>query len=375
MTQKIYIKPVPRTSVLGITTKSSDYIEGFDKNGQKTMVPATRAAIKRNGAKVTTMALPVSWETNKFKVFDTTTKAENPYYNTEEPIPSNWLASESMLRKSPHITWQMYYELKHNALPNTYTQDRHFFDRQQDRKHRSDITGSNYHYLEALGKSFYDGITILNLEIPEDEIWYLAFKESAKSVDSKFATNIEDAQTKPNALFYIVDEQLEDAQVLNEFALEDEAMAKFNELKTKFTPISRYQFAVLLDLTTTHAISDEKITTSIRGYLTKGQKRDTQAQRHESEKIYKTFLRFYDEFVDANKRADFNALYLIKEGVNREVLRKRENEYWWIPKGENNQAENLGRETSLLKKLKDRKNSDIVAELKDQIISKGVTFE
>lgn len=368
MTQKIYIKPVPRTSVLGITTKSSDYIEGFDKNGQKTMIPATRAAIKRNGAKVTTMALPVSWETNKFKVFDTTTKADNPYFNSEEPIPSNWLQNEPMLRKSQYITWQMFYELKHNVLPNTYTQDRHFFDRQQDRKQK-------YNYLESLSKSFYDGITILDLDLAEDEIWYLAFKESAKSVDSKFAINIEDAQNKPHALFYIVDEQLEDAQVLNEFALEDEAMAKFNELKTKFTPISRYQFAVLLDLTTTHAISDEKITTLIRSYLTKGQKRETTAQRHESEKIYKTFLRYYDEFVDANKRADFNARYLIKEGVNREVLRKKENEYVWLPKGENNTPESLGREESLMKKLKDRKNADIVAELKDQIISKGVTFE
>ena len=169
MTQKIYIKPVPRTSVLGITTKSSDYIEGFDANGQKIMIPASRAAIKRNGAKVTTMSLPVSYQTGKFRVFDTTTKAPNPYYNSLEPIPSNWLANESMLRKSEYITWQMYYELKHNVVPNTYTQDRHMFDRQQDRKAISPVTNAPYHYLETLGKAFYDGITILDLEIAEDE--------------------------------------------------------------------------------------------------------------------------------------------------------------------------------------------------------------
>lgn len=371
MTQKIYIKPVPRTSVLGVTTKQVDYIDGYDANGNKMQIAATKAPIKRFSTKVTNMGLPVSWETGKFRVFDTTTKADNPYYGDKNDldIPSQWLNQETMLRKTPYITWQMYYELKHNVAPNTYTQERHSYDKTQ---HRGK---SQWSYLETLSKGFYDGITVLDLDIPEDEIWYLAFKLSANNVMSKFAINIEDAQNKPNALFYIVDEDVEDAQVVSEYDLEDQAMAKYYEIKTKLGKDVRYQLAVLLDLTTTHAISDDKVLTLLRNYLTKGSRRETAAQRAESKIIYSKFLKYYDDYVDATRRAEFNARYLLKEGVNREVIRKKENEYLWLPNGEMNAPENLGREETVIKKLKDKKNADIVAELKEQIMAKGVTFE
>lgn len=363
---KIYIKPVPRTSPFGITTKSSDTIRTFDRDGREVQLAAVKDRIKRHGAKQTRLCLPISNQTGRFIVFPEGL-VENPYYKNKESIPSNWIEKSDYLRKTEKISYQQYYELKHDVEQGKYTTN------------RTDISNSKIKvsptYFETLSREFYDGITVLDLSIPEDEIWYLAIKESAKNITSKFATSLEDSYEKPKALFYIADEAKEDAAEVNQYDMFDTAVANFTAIKNKLSATQRYQFAVVLQLVNTHAITDEKVTKMIREYVYKTQNVETSSQRLASKENLEKFHKYFNMLSNANTLVEFNLLYLIQEGLNQEVLRKRDNEYIWVPSGRDNGVESLGRWETLVKTLKDPKNFDILTELKDQIKARGVNFE
>ena len=368
-TQKIYLRPAPRTSSQGLTTKSVDTVSSRDMiNDTGVTYQAQRSTIKRGQAKNTIMSLPVSGLTGNFIVFGQDL-VDNPYHKSKIAVPSEWLDKESYLRNTPMITQQMFYELKHNAVPNTYNVKRNDFTVATGR--RPELVT----YFEKISRPFYDGLNVLDTSNPIDEIWYLAIKESAKNITSKFASSIEEMYERPNCAFYIVDEAIEDAMEVNQYELYDATIGKISELNSKFTAKVRYQLAVVLDLVNTHTLSDDKIKKVLRDYVKRAEDTSNNAKKEQSQNILKSFNRYFDMYSDANYRIEFNTIYLVKECQNQGILIKKENEFIWIPSGENSIAESLGRWESLLKKLQDKKNVDILTELKEQLQRKGITFE
>ena len=355
---KVYLKPVPRTSAQGVTTKDTDIIYYTDKNGHRHSEYARKNYIKRGGATQTRRWLPKSYESGKIIIWSKD-PVDNPYFNNSESIPSAWVDKADYIRKAPKLSEQEFYELKHNVSPNTYTERGNNFE--------SLLKDTNVKptYLEGVNKLFFDGITIFDTENPDDELFLKAIRESSKYGSSKYANSLADIKNKDNPEFYIVDEEAESKQDVNADLIEMGTYANLNKLITGASAADRYKFATILKLSDFHLISDEKITKLLIEYI------KSPASKYDREKCYELFNSIFKEYVELESREKFELKYMIQEGLNRSIIFKKENEYMF---SESDKLEPivLSRIDTTIHNLSMKKNADLVKKVQIRLKECGV---
>lgn len=358
---KYYIKPVERTSALGVTNKSSDTYElGGGSDTAPTKIQATKSKIKRNGAE-DNLGIPFNDDLNKFIVWDDEPK-DNPYYDIDGKLgitlPSNWIGHEQLL-KQKQVPDQTLAELKFNLPKDTLT-DKLFT-----------ITGSNQRdfkevpltFIEKLRRIFQEGSTVFDTDLLEDYIWIKAMKLSAsRYTTSLFAASREDCYSKPEAMYYIFDEEKEISVKVANDEQKLKAQHKLGGVIFDWNSTDRKSLAYVLDMPVNKDSKDDLIKSLLTNYLESDDKKVLAENR-------KRFIKYVDMW--KSNVHEFNHLTFIKKAISEKIILKAVGDvkYYYYPTGSQEKAI-LG-SFAALERLLEKENKEILEDLKSQLVAKG----
>lgn len=352
---KLYIRPVPRTSPVGVTTKHNDIVS-FDDGSE---FSAQKSKLKRNGAED---KLTVPHNGRKFIVWDDEPQA-NPYYGDKTMnIPSNWIDHKDLILKSENLPDQMLAEIKYN-VPKGFLTDKLFL--------YSPGTRRNYEkepltFIEDIRTTFSENTNVFDTENERtglrDYIWIKAIQKTSREKKSSiFANSLEQLPERPKAMYYIYEEEKEVTAKLNESVQETKARYYLYPVLEEWNDLQRYKLAVMLDLNVDQSMSPKKVKELLNDYIVKPNK---------NVKVnYSLFIKSIDMYNDKTKNEIFEHEFLIKELVKNRILNKSKStpDYTYFKDGNYYPIGDI----SVLKSLNKKENKDLLDELKQQLKDKG----
>lgn len=230
---------------------------------------------------------------------------DNPYKDEPAYSPS-W--GEKVLSGKEKASLQHILEYKHKQEYNYYSGNH------MDRIVASSEMHNQPFFLTDKCKLKLDGsVVFLNLNNPLDEVKYYMIL-SHPLVANSYA-DLDQGRNK-NAVYYIVNEDEIVDTKLEKVKRETKAAAALEDLNAK-------EDAVIIAMAFCLGL-DDKAPTKQKSY------KYIHALYNRSEEDYATFTKFYEMYKDSGRREIFFANGMVQELLNYNVLRTRDNKYYWV---------------------------------------------
>lgn len=290
MSKTVFINVVPKASA----QKRHEYTHW---SGRKMNV--TKAKGAGTGFRASVSVRKNALNTGFDKIVD------NPWYREsaeEVELPSEWTGSNIWNKKK--ITLQNYLELKHNQPKGFYTSVKSPMFPPADYK---------YTFMQQFQYHLKDGMTILNLNDPKDEIMYYLALASSKIANSKNEITM-------TTDFFIshVNESEEEKATKNR--LIRKANAKLTDIIDGKSPEVARKVAVILGLIR-GSVSFEKVENSLYNFINGKDEQVININK------FNDVVELLDTKVGKER---FEALYLLKELVNYRIVTDTREKYTWI---------------------------------------------
>lgn len=337
----IVIRPKYRESIYKANSKDAKMIAG-QLQGPTKMPTGTFTFQIRDNAKTKRLNI------NLDRLVD------NPYFSeskTDANLPSEW--SNSEIWKQKKITRQQELEIRFNKPPGFL--DTSSFGQPSAGMHKQQRT-----YLQTFMYQLKDGATELNLDNLNDIILY-----EAALVDKMFGTSYLDAQSKPDARFYIHHQDEDESAIATSKIKKSKMFANLTDLDENY-PDGIFHVAVVLGLVKG---KQSKVSSYERLYdfLDKVDKHTVNnTVLSTQEEKFSAFSRMYDEYTSTNadNRRKFMGRYHLQQMLNTMVVSNYQDKYIWEEKRGTN-LEVLGKNyNSALQFLLDPQNEEYYEEMK-----------
>lgn len=338
MSNKVYIRPVPRESIQG-------------RNSFRIVDGVKVGTTKAKGGSFTFQA-QVSKQTGDL-AFNLDRLVDNPYYVEDEEnknLPVHW--ADSNIWRRPQITRQQQLELKWNKKPG-------FFHTESFSPNGNlPFAKRERSYLQTLSIILIDGLNVLDMKKMDHELLYEAMLAS-----SLIANSMEEIDGTTR--FYISHVEEEQEQLANKRRRKMEATAILNDLlannKTKMTKV-----AVVLKIVQ-GMVSEDVVTNKLYDYINE--------ESYGSTRLPERIERFINvaSKATAKTQADVEAFeneYFGQQLVNYRVVSDFKGKYTWISKADTNLEEIARSKPEYLRWLSDIDNAHYVEQLREELMIK-----
>lgn len=230
---------------------------------------------------------------------------ENPYSNEDVYHPA-W--GENILKGKEKVVLQHLLEYKHDKDLNYYT------GKIFDRITASDKLSEAPFFATGLSSIPLNGnVTFLDLENPLHEVWYYCLRAPSMNV---VANSYEELKENRGALYYIVDEEeVENAKTEKERRI-NMAVSALEQMYNESND-SVIKLAKCLE-NNDKSLTKNKAYTFLNDFFKKG------------EIEYNLFIRYVSLYKDAVRREEFFATAALQEYVDYNLIRVRDNKYYWL---------------------------------------------
>lgn len=315
---RLYIKRIPKTSPLGITTKKNDIIhfetDGFDEHYSAQRVPSLKGKNVPDEHE-----LPVDYSTGEFIVWSKE-NVPNPYKSPEMDIPDNWILKRDVLRKEDTISEQMLAELKFNQPQGFFTAKRSWTNPMQTNKPPKT-------FLETLKRKFHDTNTFddENGTSPmEDYIWIKSIMRCVEHYGLKgslFAKDLESAYKTKTADYYIHDSDKESVALHNKVKPKLESYAALSKVTSFYSLEQKYKlWVMILHKYSPNAISVDK--NSNDRLITDSLIKFVMGEANDQNLRYQIFIEQYTRMETVTTRKEFDHEFFLVECIRNKVLVK-----------------------------------------------------
>lgn len=298
MSKTAYIKSIPRKSA----QKRSEYTTMAGRRLNKT----------KAGAGVGTVFAP----SVDFKMGRLRTGMEKQVVNKwhratkeESNLPSEWYDSD--IWKKPMITLQESFEIQHNQKRGFYTSEK---PKMLGRK-----KGEARTFLQSFKYRLDDGITILDLEKPRDQIMLQLAKASNIIANSK-----QEAEFSKIAEFFISRINEDEEEKASKNKIKRKAVALFYDLSSKHTFEQMLMIGRILEVVNSDAVSQEKLENAIDDFINK-------PSPDQLENI-KSFIKYSEMLKDKEGIEVLEARVLLIRLVENRIINDHQETYKWHSK-------------------------------------------
>lgn len=228
---------------------------------------------------------------------------DNPYHNEVVYYPE---AFEKLLKGKPKALLQHLLEYKHKKEIGYYTNN------VIDRINPSDKVSELPFFLTPQCQvPLKGGVMFLNLTNPQHEIWLYSLLASGE-----VANSYKELDMMPDASYYLVDDS-------EHLTVKTEQKRRMNVAISALEEVYTDGNGMVVKLAKALENSDSNIDadgayTWLDGFFKQG------------EIQYAQFMKFYEMYKDVARRARFLAYAAVQEYMDKQIIRSRENRYYWI---------------------------------------------
>ncbi len=315
---RLYIKRIPKTSPLGITTKKSDTVhlstDGFEENYSAQKVPSLKGKNVPDEHE-----LPVDYSTGEFIVW-AKENVPNPYLSTDLDIPESWLHKTEFLRKEPTLSEQTIAEIKFNQPQGFFTAKRSWTNPMQTTKPPKT-------YLETLKRKFHDTNTLDDangLSPMQDYIWIKSIMRCVEHYGLKgsiFAKDLESAYRTKTADYYIHDSDKESVALHNKVKPKLESFAALQKVTDSYSLEQKYKLLTMVlykynpnSVALDKNSSDRIVTDSLIKFV--------MGEANDQNLRYQTFIEQYKRMETVTTKKEFDHEFFLVECIRNKVLVK-----------------------------------------------------
>lgn len=322
----LFVYPVLKTSVVGrhnsIAVRRSDGHTIQRKNGRSAGIQIPLVFEKDS-------------QTNLF-ISGLEKLVPNPFHTDANPnwanFPPSWSTEKERIESQEEITLQEYYEILDRVPKGTYTS----------------MSGNKNMAQLSLNRKAYDQQTPTFL----DEFTYYFSTDTCNVLDtnngkrdrfaiqlcknSKFIAPNKESVNEDKHLFYIGKAQEDNEQKKLKRNILQKAISIFGKLEEEHDSFTRYQFAILLDLTADVEIPDSNIVHYLSNYVWEDKVLNQPDKLVRARKLINLYKKYQDDF-DA-----FSIDYLYKQALVSRVFRTEAGKTYWVTKREIQNLYDLG---------------------------------
>lgn len=295
---KVFVKLVSRPSA----QKRQGY---YTRNGVKSNIDLPKA-VGLNGSGTFTFSISKT-KGNKLNTGLDKIVENTKWYKQPDKLPSEW--RNSKIDEREKISKQEYFEILMNKPAGYLTSISNdiFYSRK----------GKQATYLQDFKKTFKE-TTVLDLDIPEDELlyWLLLQSHNDKCANSE-------SEITPFSRMYISLVNEDDVKISKKNDIIEDAIYKVVKLKNEQSESVITKFATILNIIKGDLAFD-KIKNSISDYV--------KLQNSKQFERIEEFNKLYAQIQDAKGMEIFEAKFLLQHAINNRVISDYQGKYIWASK-------------------------------------------